>query len=209
MKGDDIKTYKNNTYLFKEYIMASITFTGESSATNLTSNFYLQNFYRMNRNACKVSTRADYNQTELSYEDSRALKKAAARLSSFDYSEEENGDNIVNTIQAFVETYNNTIDSSSSEDSDTYRQHRQLKALSEKYADDLEDIGITIEEDGKLTVSENLFKNSSYDEVKKLFSNESDYVSRIRTIARRMNATSYDEVYAQMTGAGGKLNIIL
>lgn len=180
-----------------------------SSATNLTSNFYLQNFYRYNRNAIKASSRRDYNQTELSYEDSRALKRAAAKLSSFDYSEEENGDNILSTIEAFVETYNYTIDSTGSEDSDTYRQNRQLKALSDKYSDELKDIGISIEEDGKLKVSENILKASSFDEVKKVFSNDSDYVSRIRAIARRMNATSYEEVYAQMTGAGGKLNIIL
>lgn len=185
------------------------TFTAESSATNLTSNFYLQNFYRMNRNAMKVSTRKDYNQTELSYEDSRALKKAAAKLSSFDYSEEENGDNIVNTIEAFVETYNYTMESSSSEDSDTYRQNRQLKALSQKYEKELKNIGITIEEDGKLTVSENILKSSSFDDVRDVFSNNSKYVSQIRNISKRMHANSYEEVYAQMTGAGGKLNIIL
>lgn len=181
----------------------------ESSATNLTSNFYLQNFYRYNRAAIKVSSRKDYNQTELSYEDSRALKHAASKLSSFDYSEEENSDNILSTVEAFVETYNYTMESSSSKDSDTYRQNRQLKALSEKYADKLKDIGITIEEDGKLSVSQNILKESPFKEIKEVFSNESDYVSRIRTIARRMHATSYEEVYAQMTGAGGRLNIIL
>ncbi len=46
-----------------------------SSGTTLNSQFYLKNFYRMNRNAIKVSSRKDYNDTELSYEDSRALKK--------------------------------------------------------------------------------------------------------------------------------------
>lgn len=181
----------------------------ESSAINLTSNFYLQNFYRYNRAAIKASSRRDYNQTELSYEDSRALKHAAAKLSSFDYTEEENGDNILSTIEAFVETYNYTMESSSSEDSDTYRQNRQLKALSDKYSEKLKDIGITIEEDGKLSLSENILKGSSFDEVKEVFSNDSDYVSRLRTIARRMHTTSYEEVYAQMTGTGGKLNIIL
>ena len=185
------------------------TFSTESSATNLTSNFYLQNFYRMNRNATKVSARKDYNQVELSYEDSRALKKAAAKLSSFDYSEEENGDNILSTIQAFADTYNFTLESSGNPDSDTYRQNRQLKAITEKYSDELKDLGITVEEDGSLKISENILKKSSFADVKKVFSNDSDYVSRIRSIARRMHATSYEEVYAQMTGSGGKLNILL
>lgn len=180
-----------------------------SSGINLTSNFFLQNFYRYNRNAMKASTRSDYSKTELSYEDSRALKRAAAKLASFDYTEDENGDNIVSTIEAFVDTYNYTIESSSSNSSDTYRQNRQLKALTKKYGDDLEDIGISIEEDGKLSISENILKGSSFKKIRKVFSEESDYVKNVRNIAKRMNTTSYDEVYAQMTGAGGRLNIVL
>lgn len=189
--------------------MSNRTFTTESSATSLTSTYFMQNFYRYNRNAMKTSYRKDYNQTELSYEDSRALKRAASKLSSFNYSEEENGDNIVSTIQAFADTYNNALESTSNKDSDTYRQNRQLKALSEKYGEDLEDIGITIEDDGTLTVNENLLKASSFDEVKKVFSEESDYMKNIRTIAKRMNAQSYEEIYALMTGSGGRLNIVL
>ena len=108
------------------------TFNTESSGTSLNSKFYLQNFYRENRNLTKVSVRPDYNRTELSYEDSRALKRAVSKLSSFDFTEDENGDNIVSTIQAFTETYNNSLDSSDCKDADVYRQNRQLKALSLK-----------------------------------------------------------------------------
>lgn len=187
----------------------SRSYNTESSGTSLNATFYLQNFYKSNRNLSKATVRPDYNQTELSYEDSRALKRAAAKLSSFQYTEEENGDNIVSTIQAFTETYNNAIDSSSSEDADTYRQNRQLKALTNKYGEDLEDLGITIEEDGKLTVSENILKSSSFDEVKKVFSEESDYIQGIRKIAKRMHATSAEEIYALMTGNGGRISIQL
>jgi hypothetical protein len=73
-----------------------------SSGVNLTTDFFLKNFYRSNRNVIKSSARNDYSKTELSYEDTRALKRAVSKLSSFDYSENENGDNIVSTIQAFV-----------------------------------------------------------------------------------------------------------
>lgn len=181
----------------------------ESSAVNLNSSFFMKNFYRYNRNAIKVSGREEYNSTELSYEDSRALKRAIAKLSSYNYSEEENGDNIVSTIQAFVETYNYTLDSTSSEDANTYRQNKQLKALTEKYKDSLEDIGISIEKGGKLSVSENILKASSFKEVKKVFSEESGYMEGIRKVAKRMHSSAYDEVYTMMTGCGGKLNIML
>ena len=188
---------------------SSRTFINDSSAVSLNSNFYLQNFYKGNRTLAKASARPNYNKTELSYEDSRALKRAASKLSSFSYSEGENGDNLVGSIQAFAETYNNAIDSSSSKDSDTYRHNRQLKALSEKYGDDLDNLGITIEEDGKLTVNETLLKKSSFDEVKKVFSEESDYMTNLKRIAKRMHSTSTDEIYALMTGNGGRINIQL
>lgn len=180
-----------------------------SSGVNLTSDFFLKNFYRYNRNAIKSSARSDYSKSELSYEDTRALKRAVAKLSSFDYTDDENGDNIVSTIQAFVKTYNYTIESTSSNTSDTYRQNRQLKALTNKYGDDLKDIGISVKEDGTLDLSDNILKKSSFKEIRNVFSEESNYVRGIRTIAKRMNTTSYDEIYAQMTGSGGKLNIIL
>jgi hypothetical protein len=77
-----------------------------SSGVNLSSDFFLKNFYRSNRNVIKASTRNDYHKTELSYEDTRALKRAISKLSSFDYSEDENGNNIVSTIQAFVKKQN-------------------------------------------------------------------------------------------------------
>ena len=180
-----------------------------SSGLNLTSDFFLKNFYRYNRSAIKTTARKDYTQAELSYEDTRALKRAVAKLSSFEYEEGENGTNIVNSIQAFVKTYNNTISSTSDKDSDTYRQNRQLKALTEKYGDDLKNIGISIEKNGTLSVSENILKGSSFKEIHKVFSDESGYIPSVRTIAKRMHDNSHDEIYAQMTGTGGRINVIL
>ena len=180
-----------------------------STGINLTSDFFLKNFYKNNRNAMKSSTRNDYSKTELSYEDSLALKRAIAKLASFDYTEDENEDNIRSTIRAFVKTYNYAMESTSSTDSDTYRQNKQLKALTQKYGEDLKDIGISIEENGTLSMSDNIFKNSSLKEIRKVFSDDSNYVRNVRNIAKRMNSSSYDEVYAMMTGAGGRVNIVL
>ena len=70
-------------------------------------------------------------------------------------------------------------------------------------------MGITIEDDGKLTISENILKGSSFDEVKKVFSEESDYIKNVRRIAKRMHATSSTEIYELMTGNGGRVNIQL
>lgn len=183
--------------------------TKVSSGTNLTSNFFLQNFYKFNRNAVKTSTRSDCTKSELSYEDSRALKRAIAKLESFSYSEDENKGNLVSAIHAFAKTYNNVVESTSSKDSDLYRQNRKLKALAEKYGDDLKDIGITVKADGTLSVSNNVLSGSSMKKIRNVFSNDSIYMNNVQRITRHINNNSYDQVYAQMTGAGGRLNILL
>lgn len=180
--------------------------TAESTGISLTTEYFLRNFYKANRSAYKASTRDDYTESELSYEDSRALKRAAKQLESFDFEEEENGANIANTVKAFVETYNNLLSSTDSKDSNSYRYNKQL---TQKYEDELEDIGITIEKDGTLSVSESILEGSSYKEVKKVFAKDTNYTKQLTQIARRVNNTSYDDIYAQLTGCGGTLNITL
>ena len=181
----------------------------ESSAVSLTSNFYMKNFYRYNRNAIKTADRKEYSSTELSYEDTRALKRAIAQLGDFEFDEYDNEENLRNTIKAFAETYNLTMESTSVKDSDTYRLNKQLKELTAKYGDKLEDIGLTIQEDGKLKLSNTVFEGTSLKEFKEVLGKDSDYMQGLKRISRRMNNEAYDEVYAMMTGCGGRLNIVL
>lgn len=195
--------------LGKEVSAMSSTGSAETTAVSLTSNFYMKNFYRFNRNAIKVSTRSDYSTTELSYEDTRALKRAIAKLDDFNFEDEDNLENVINSVKAFAETYNYTIDTNSSEDASTYRLTKQLKALSEKYSDELEDIGITFEDDGKMSITTNILENSTVDEFKKVFAKDTGYLDSMRGIAKRMHNESYNDVYAMMTGCGGRLSILL
>ena len=181
----------------------------ESSAVNLTANFYMKNFYKFNRNAIKAADRKEFSQTELSYEDTRALKRAIAKLGTFEYEDTDNDENLRNTVKAFVETYNHTVETTSSKDSNTYKLNKQLKELTSKYGDKLDDLGIRIQDDGKLKINDNILKESSSKELKAVFAKDSDYMKDIRQITRRMNNEAHDEVYAMMTGCGGRLNIIL
>lgn len=183
--------------------------SAESTGISLSSEYYLRNFYKNNRKLFKTSNRDDYTESELSYEDSRALKRAAKALESYDYDEADNGANIVSTIEAFVDTYNNVLSSSDSKDSDAYRYNKQLQRLTKQYKDELEDIGVSINKDGTLSISENILKGSTHNEVKKVFSKEAGYTRQLTSISKRMNANSYEEIYAQLTGCGGSLNITL
>ena len=146
-----------------------------STGISLNSDFYMKNFYRYNRNAIKASNRKEYSTTELSYEDTRALKRAIAKLGDFEFDEFDNEENLRSTIRAFAETYNLTMESTSVKGTDTYRLNKQLKELTDKYGDKLEDIGITIEEDGKLKVNKNIFEGSSLSELKEVFDKDGEY----------------------------------
>ena len=56
-----------------------------SSGISLSTNYFLRNFYTNNQKAAKTSGRSGYSNVELSYEDSRALNRAAKRLSKSDF----------------------------------------------------------------------------------------------------------------------------
>jgi DNA-directed RNA polymerase alpha subunit len=187
--------------------MSTIATTG----VTLSSDFYLSNFYKDNRSARKSSGRSGLTSTELSCEDARALRRAVKQLSSYSYSDEENKENIANSISAFASAYNNALSSSGKDSaSDINRYAKQLKKLANKYSDELSDIGITIEKNGSMTVSTNLLSAASVDSLKKVFSKDNtDLLKTTQQIARRLSSNSYDELYTQLTGNGGNLNITL
>jgi ElaB/YqjD/DUF883 family membrane-anchored ribosome-binding protein len=182
-----------------------------SSGVTLTSDFYLNNFYQANRSARKTSGRKDLSANELSYEDARALKRAVSRLGSIEFTDDENIDNIYNTITAFADTYNNTLSSTAkSSDSDLSKYSKQLKSLASKYSDELESVGITVEKDGSLTVNENLLKAKDVDDLKKVFTaDDSRFIKTTSTIAKKLKNNSYNTLYQDLTGNGGRINITL
>ena len=54
--------------------------TRVSSATNLSATYFMRSFYSNNRDAMKASKRKEYSITELAYDDSTALHRAAKKL---------------------------------------------------------------------------------------------------------------------------------
>ena len=80
-----------------------------SSGVNLSSTFYLRNFYKNDPSACKKSSRKDFSNSKLSNEDSRALHRAIKALGKFEYTEDEVETKLLGSIQALANTYNNAI----------------------------------------------------------------------------------------------------
>ena len=183
---------------------------GISSGTSLSTSFYLRKYYSNNQNASKSSTRKGFSAAELAFEDSRALTRAANILSKTDYTSKYQSENSKETtndediddstrasIEAFVETYNNAITSGKkSGDRETNRYIRQLNTLSKKHADELEDIGITINHDGTLKINKELLKTADKTKAQSLLSPEKEYSKKLYRIARKMNGAAQDHIRA-------------
>lgn len=185
-----------------------------SSGLNLTSDFFINSFYANNRDAGKKSTRSNFSNVELTFEDSRALSRAAKRLKSNEYVSDSDDDDITETtkssIEAFVSTYNNMIDSGKqSDDYDTRRYLKQLKNLSKKYSKELEEIGITMENDGKLTVNSDLLSLADNSKVSKLFSKDEEFVQKSQRIASRLNDAAYNDIFARISTKNAHINITI
>ena len=160
------------------------------TATTLSSSYYMRSFYVANRDAGAASKRAGFDANRLSIADGMALRRAARQLRNFSYDREQDS-SIRNSVQAYIDTYNNTI-SSVSETTDSNMEHlgKQLKSLTSSYAGELDKIGITVNKDGTLETRDPLFKTSDISKFEKLFSGESDYMQRTTAFAKRIQNRS-------------------
>ena len=187
-----------------------------SSGVSLSTNYFLNNFYENNRSVSKSSGRSDYTKLELSYEDSRALTRAAKRLLKNDYGSDTDekdtaiSDTTRSALTAFVDTYNNTVDSSkTSTDHDTKYQLKKMKAYLHKYSDELEHIGISMESDGKLKINEDLLKTAKNSKVRKIFSSDQEFSKKFLNLSKKAHSAVESDIYSQINGKGLHVKIAL
>ena len=187
-----------------------------SSGVSLSTNYFLNNFYENNRSVSKSSGRSDYTKLELSYEDSRALTRAAKRLLKNDYGSDTDekdtaiSDTTRSALTAFVDTYNNTVDSSkTSTDHDTKYQLKKIKAYLHKYSDELEHIGISMESDGKLKINEDLLKTAKNSKVRKIFSSDQEFSKKFLKLSKKAHSAVERDIYSQINGKGLHVNLAL
>lgn len=187
--------------------MSTISGTGIS----LSSSYYLRNFYVSNRDATSSSKRKEMTNSTLSKADADALHRAARKLRNFNFSDDTtDGANIYASVTAFVEVYNNTLTSStSSSDSSLERYAKYLKNLSKEYTKELKDVGITVNSDGSLSANDNLLKSAKVSDMKKLFSQDAEYGSKVSRYAKRMTEKAENLLFTEQTGIGSYINLTL
>ncbi len=172
--------------------MSKEAFSG--TGVNLSSSYFMRSFYADNRAAFAKDTRDDYTKTQLSKEDSRALRRAVKKLGNYSF-DDNDSTNVRNNVKALIQTYNNLITSGGdSSDRDISRNTDKLESLVQEYADELDAIGITVNEDHSMTVREDLFANADIAKFEKLFSEESDFTQKLDQLAKRINRYSDEAI---------------
>ena len=150
------------------------------SGTTLSSKYYLRSFYRSNREAGTSSKRREFSGNQLALADGRALRQAVRRLTSSDFSDDQDA-NTRNSVLAYIQTYNNMLSSARTLE----RSAQQLENITSEYSSELDKIGITVNDDGTLTSRTTLFESADLSKFKELFSADAAYMQRTSTYAKR------------------------
>ena len=152
--------------------------------------FLYNRYYSANRDMRLSSTRENSQNHEVVSADTRALSKALDALDDLDFEDKEsdNTKKIYNTIMSFVDTYNNAVDSAG--DSATRgvsSKVGKLKDALKEYGKELEEIGITVKNSGKISVDKSTLKTATLTKVKKVFSKDhSELSSELRKINKNL-----------------------
>ncbi len=162
-----------------------------STIQNYSQSQFYRFYYKGNENARISDNRNSIPKSQLISADSNALHRAIDTLSSIYKSSEVNGKEIFNAVRAFSDTYNNMITSSgSTEYHDIASLRKSIKSLSGRQQKELEMVGITIKNSGKLSIDEDKLKESNPARVKKIFSEDSDFMKQLNKYVKKMSGRS-------------------
>lgn len=162
-----------------------------SAIADYSESQFFRFYYKGNETARIQENRSSMRKSDLIKSDGNALSRAINTLSGIYNSSDITGTEIFNAVKAFGSTYNNMIDSSgSTEYRDIANLRKSIKSLSGKQQKELEKIGITIKNSGKLSIDEDTLSASNPARVKKLFSEDSDFMKQLEKYAKKLSSRS-------------------
>lgn len=145
---------------------------------------YVKQFYKGNTFGATATGRSGSEARKLVPADIKAIRRAVKNLGSYDYDDGE-GSELMNKVQAFVNTYNNYMDSGKEMDNDQIdRYMSKLKKLTREHESELSEIGITRMSSGKLKVDKEKLQDTSRYWVGKVFSDEAEYGRQVDKIMK-------------------------
>ena len=164
------------------------------STFTIKSNSYLRNFYSADRSLASKSGRDEATSNKLSRVDSAALRKGIKALENYEFDIDE--DDVVPTtkakfayeIRAFIDSYNNTLESSKRNDNAYIQKAGQkMSRLTEKYASELENMGMSTNSSGYLQISSTAVSNCNMSTFGTVFGKDSEYLKELKKYAKQIN----------------------
>ena len=138
---------------------------------SVTNNWYLRNNYKTDQALSKLANRSEVSESKLSAADSSALKRGIRALRDYKYEDakkvsSKDTDSVLgkskfySTLKAFADTYNYTLDSGkNSSSSDIKKLSKNMKKIAEKYSSDLDELGVTFDNKGYMSISASAVDN--------------------------------------------------
>ncbi|MDD6550968.1 MAG: hypothetical protein PUF16_04240 [Lachnospiraceae bacterium] len=165
------------------------------SSYTVTNNLYLRNLYKSTDSSLsKKSSRKEAAKPKLIIADTTALRKGISSLASEDYGDEDEEDNEIDKanfykkMKSFADAYNYTLDSSSSykTNSDARKAAKQMRSLTSKYSDELDDLGVSFDSDGYMQLSDSAFDNIDEAKFESSFGKDSEFMKSLDSIAKKL-----------------------
>lgn len=194
MAGFNISSFFNNS---KPSFMSSFNFSDYASIKNGSYKKLVKAHYKMQKETAtdktdkkekpaktqKLDTTDKSGLTKMKSQ-ADELKTSAKAFEKDDLWKQKNGtydmDKIASAIKSFANEYNDVIDQSAKVSSkDVSMQTGFMTSLSKTMSNSLSKIGVTIGDDGKMSVDENALKNANAKDVKAMFSGKYSYASQI------------------------------
>ena len=177
---------------------------------NLSISSYLNKYYSSWHQAQTTSSRKDLSENNLTTADATALRKALKSLQNTTFTSANGGD-IYNSLSATITTFNHLMDSTS-DSSDQYvsSKRKQIKQLIQDNSDTFGNLGITMKDNGQLSVDEDVLSGVKVAKVQALFGSDSDFSSSLENYAHKIQlyeqshkviSTSFDDSSSSDTSA--------
>lgn len=159
--------------------------------------YYMRNAYRGNAKMVNTDYRSAQDKGVIVSADAKAVGRMTSKLQNLEY-DTDHGVEVLQNTKAFVETYNNLIDSSGeSKDSHLSSLTKKMKKLIKSKKDDLESIGIELKSNGKLKLDEDTFSESRPEKIKRILNGDDSVSVSLRSIVNKIyRASSKMTVYS-------------
>lgn len=189
----DYSSLKSGAYgkLTKAYYAKNTDTSKKTTSSNKNSDALEKLYGSRNEDSLKAMKTVSTEAGELTTSAGKLI--ATGKDGVFASEKDYNKDKAYEAVSKFVADYNDTVDKlSNASDSTVRNSGNSMKRMTDIMKNSLSKAGISIEDDGKLKLDEDTFKNADYDKLKSVFSGKNSYAGIISNSASRIvsNANS-------------------